>query len=88
VGPEALGLEAGRGGLGGDAGQGREESRELCERLVAERPQFGSLERTRVVVEGVDHDRERDLTLELGRAALEDEVAARRCPPGELREEA
>src|SRR5215203_1448389 len=61
---------------GAAAGQRREDMRELRARLVVQGVQPRWLEALDVLVEGVDEDGERQVALELRRAARQDEQAA------------
>jgi hypothetical protein len=51
-------------------------SLQFARHVVVEGANHGRLERDEIVVQGVDDQPERDVSLELGRAAVEDEITA------------
>ena len=86
VGLEALVLQTARPGAG-RRGR-RQHAGQLAHALADQRVELALAERGHVVVQGVDPDRERQLALELGAAADEHRVTARRGALGELAEQA
>ena len=68
-------------------GQRREDLGELPRDVFVKRPEHDRLERAEVVVERVDDQAERDVELELGRAALEHQIPTILAAATELREQ-
>ncbi len=85
--PVALGALAPARVAVGLARQRREDRSELARDVVVERAQDRRLERTEVVVERVDDQAERNVALELGRTAVENEIATLFATAAELREQ-
>ena len=54
------------------------------QQLIVERAERGRFQRTQVVVERVDDQSERDVLLELGRAAVQDQLPAILAEAGQL----
>ncbi len=63
--------------LGRDTGERGEDVAELCARVVVERGEATWVEPVQVLVERIDEDPERQVGLELGRAARQDQAALR-----------
>jgi hypothetical protein len=66
----------------------REHRGEFRQQVVVQRAQQRGLERAQVVVEGIDDQTERDVALELGCPAVEDEITPVLPPPAQLRQQA
>ena len=86
--PVALGALAPAHRAVGVARKRREDRGELARHVVVEGAQHGRLERSEVVVQRVDDQPERDVSLELGRAAVQDQIATVLATPAQLREQA
>ena len=70
-----------------DARHGGKDPAQGSEDVVTEHGEEGGIEPVHVLVERVDEDRERHVALELGRRAVEHQVAARIGPRAELGEQ-
>ena len=85
--PVALGALAAARGAVGLAWERREDCGELARDVFVERAEHRRFERAEVVVERIDHQAERDVALELGRAPGQDEIAAVLTVPTQLGEQ-